>query len=79
MTHEQPRPRTCSTCAHRSGSVKHGRCMLSGFYVEVERKHPTACGEDFAGWVQREPLLKRIRAWLYVESPQATEQPQDQK
>ena len=58
------RPRTCGTCAHRSGGMIFGRCMLSGFYIETERKYPTICGVDFKGWQQREPLLRRVKAWL---------------
>lgn len=61
----QVRPRTCATCAHRSG-VLMARCMLSGYYTTVERKMPTVCGQDFAGWRLREPLLRRVQAWLYA-------------
>ena len=43
-----------------------GRCMLSGFYIETERKYPTICGVDFNGWQQRESLLRRVKAWLYA-------------
>ena len=65
---ERPvRPRTCSTCAHRSGSIGFfRRCMLSGYYIETERKFPSVCGADFRGWQQREPLLRRVQAWLYA-------------
>ena len=58
------RPKTCSTCAHRHWD----RCLLSGFYLEIERKFPVVCGAQFSGWVQREPLLKRFQFWLYKES-----------
>lgn len=60
------RPRTCETCAHRSGGMLYGKCMLSGFFVETERKFPMACGKDFEGWIQRESLLQRFKAWLYL-------------
>lgn len=59
------RPRTCATCAHRAGSVRWGTCALSGYYVTTERQIPTKCGRDFAGWVQREPLVRRLKAWLW--------------
>lgn len=54
------RPRNCSTCAHLSGNT----CLLSGFDHVIERKYPTVCGQKFQGWVQREPLIGRIKAWL---------------
>ncbi len=60
------RPRTCATCAHRSGSMTFGRCMLSGYYIETERMYPTECGRKFEAWTQREPLLRRVQAWLYA-------------
>jgi hypothetical protein len=63
---ERPvRPRTCATCAHRNGSMQWGKCMLSGSYIEVERKYPARCGKGFSGWVQRETLMARVRRWLY--------------
>jgi len=40
--------------------------MLSGYYIETERKFPSVCGADFRGWQQREPLLRRVQAWLYA-------------
>ncbi len=43
-----------------------GRCMLSGYYIETERKYPTVCGRNFEKWTQREPLLRRVQAWLYA-------------
>lgn len=59
------RPRTCATCAHRAGLVI-PTCMLSGYYTSTERTYPTVCGRNFAGWQQREPLLRRVQAWLYM-------------
>lgn len=50
------RPKTCATCAHRSMWV----CRLSGCLMSTERQFPTVCGQDFSGWVQREPLFDRI-------------------
>ena len=60
------RPRTCRTCAHRNGTLHFGRCMRTGYYLETERRFPQLCGKDFEGWVQREPLTRRIAAWLYA-------------
>lgn len=60
------RPRTCATCAHRSGTMMFGKCMLSGYYLDVERRNPSVCGQDFERWRQREPLLRRVQAWLYA-------------
>lgn len=61
------RPRTCATCAHRVGlTFSFGRCALSGYYLEIERKVPTVCGRGFEGWQLREPLLRRVQAWLYA-------------
>lgn len=65
-TDQPARPKTCATCAHRSGTLASGTCMLSGFYLTTERKYQSACGADFQGWVQREPLLRRVKAWLYA-------------
>lgn len=59
------RPRTCATCAHKDGWLM-PTCMLSGYCTTTERKFPTVCGKDFAGWQQREPLLRRVQAWLYA-------------
>lgn len=61
------RPRTCATCAHRNGPMKFGTCMLSGFFIETERRYPSVCGAGFENWTKREPLLRRLRAWLYAE------------
>lgn len=64
-----PTPKTCRTCAHRSGfSMDLGRCMLSGYYLETERKFHTVCDADFSGWVQREPLSVRIKRVFYAVS-----------
>ena len=65
---ERPvRPRTCATCAHRQGwTFEFGTCGLSGYYLSTERQFPTVCGEDFKGWRQREPLLRRVQAWIYA-------------
>jgi len=60
-------PKTCSTCAHARGGFTFGKCALSGFYQEAERRFPKDCGRDYAGWVKREPLLTRIKKWLYQE------------
>lgn len=62
------RPRTCATCAHRSGTVAFGTCVRSGYFITTERKFPVAseCGVNFNGWVQREPLWTRIKKWLYA-------------
>lgn len=58
----QPRPRTCSTCAHKSWDT----CMAAGEMLVIARKYPTTCGRDFSAWTQREPLLTRIKAWIYA-------------
>jgi hypothetical protein len=58
------RVRTCATCAHRSGSVDSGVCILSGYYITTERKYPSTCGAQFEGWAPKESLLFRVRAWL---------------
>lgn len=62
------RPKTCATCAHNSGGLPYGKCMLSGYSMRVERQYPTLCGVDFKGWVQREPLLARFKFWLFKEA-----------
>jgi hypothetical protein len=54
-------PHTCSTCAHKRFS----KCLLSGFYIEVERSHPTVCGRNFEGWKRKLGLIERIKFWLY--------------
>ena len=54
-------PRTCSTCAHKSGS----KCMLSGYYAKTERTYPTVCGRNFEGWEKRLGFIQRIKFWLY--------------
>ena len=64
---EQARPKTCATCAHRVGSLNfhYATCDLSGVYCSVARQYPARCGVEFKGWVQREPLLERVKFWLY--------------
>lgn len=54
-------PKSCSTCEHRSGTMYFGKCMLSGFYLTVERQYPTVCGKDFQGWVKRRSLVQRLK------------------
>lgn len=55
-------PKSCSTCEHRS----FGKCMLSGFYLTVERQFPTECGRDFQGWVKRRSLIQRLKDLVSV-------------
>ena len=58
MRKTKPRPKSCYTCAHRTkGSTGFDVCLLSGYHVEVERKVPTVCGEDFGGWVEKEGFV----------------------
>lgn len=62
---EQSRPKTCATCAHCAGwPISLSKCMKSGFYAEVERKYPKVCDEDFSGWVERESIFRRVKAWI---------------
>lgn len=55
--------KNCTTCGHRLGSSTFAwaKCMRSGFYCEVERKHPTHCGKDFEGWVPRPSMFSTIK------------------
>ena len=53
-------PKSCSTCEHRQGVGMFAKCTLSGCYAQVERKHPTRCGLDYAGWAKRLSLFERI-------------------
>lgn len=56
------RPKTCATCAHRSGGV----CLKTGYHVKTQRRYPTGgCNVNFDGWVQREPLFLRIALALW--------------
>lgn len=48
--------RNCTTCGHRIGKFKFGKCALSGSYCTIERKYPSRCGVDFQGWT---PMPKR--------------------
>ena len=41
--------KNCKNCGHRQGS----KCLLSGYYYIVERKHPTICGKNFDGWIEK--------------------------
>lgn len=63
------RPKTCATCAHRSGGRYldlGGICLKTGFHCETQRRYPTGgCDENFDGWVQREPLFQRIALALW--------------
>ncbi len=62
-------PRTCKTCAHRNGGMSYGICMLSGCYIETERKYPARCGVNFERWVPRPSLLQRLRAAFRGTAP----------
>lgn len=53
-------PKSCSTCEHRSWN----RCMYSGFYCEVERRYPCACGRDFRAWQPRLGIMQRVVFWI---------------
>jgi hypothetical protein len=55
--------RNCMNCAHRKGSYTFGKCMLSGYYCETERQHPTVCGVNFERWKRRGNSLQ-ISAWI---------------
>ena len=50
--------RTCKTCGHK----KRDKCMLSGYYIETERKYPTKCGTNFDGWIQSPPKIGIFKA-----------------
>lgn len=60
-----PVPKTCETCAHRFGSLNFAKCSASGYYVSVERKHPSVCGKDFDAWVPRQGVLTRIKQVIF--------------
>ena len=55
--------KNCKTCAHRSGSVVHGKCILSGYYCMTERSMPSVCGVDYDRWKQR-PKRKGLINWV---------------
>lgn len=38
--------------------------MYSGYYCEVERKYPYACGRDFDAWKPRLGIKQRTVFWL---------------
>lgn len=39
--------KNCTTCGHNIKTM----CMMSGFDIQIERSHPTVCGQNFEGWV----------------------------
>lgn len=65
MTGEMKTAKSCSTCEHRCGIGHFKKCDLSGTYCQVERKYPTRCGFDYAGWSPRRGVVQRVRDWLY--------------
>lgn len=38
--------------------------MYSGFYCEVERRYPCACGRDFRAWQPRLGIMQRVVFWI---------------
>ena len=53
------------TCAHRSGrTFESATCLLSGCHCTIERRLPTECGKDFAGWVDH-----NSRSWDDAPKP----------
>jgi len=62
--------KNCMTCAHRKGSFTFGKCLVSGYHVEVERKVPQVCGRDFKAWQPRPSIFVRIKQFFMgVEYP----------
>ncbi len=62
--------RACRTCAHKDDK----KCMLSGYYIETERKYASRCGVNFQGWEQRPPrkgLFTRVKEYFYGEGDHA--------
>lgn len=56
--------KNCSNCAYARGSFEDGVCSLSGFYMTVERKIPTECGDNFERWIKKETLFEKIGRFL---------------
>jgi hypothetical protein len=56
--------KNCTTCAHRHGTSSYGKCLVSGYYCETERKYPQVCGTYFDRWQQRPSIFQRIKAWF---------------
>lgn len=60
--------KNCKTCAHRQGGPVFSTCLLSGFFCSTERQYPTYCGVNFDGWVQRKPIVVRIKEYFVGEA-----------
>ena len=56
--------KNCMNCGHRRGiGFSTSRCMLSGYYCETERQHPSVCGIDFDRWKPRDSIIDKILRW----------------
>ena len=55
--------KNCMNCGHRC----RGKCLLSGYPWEIERRFPSSCGRNFQGWVQAPKklgMIQRIKRWF---------------
>lgn len=62
--------KTCKNRGHRAGGMEFGKCMLSGYYCQTERKNPSNCGKNFEGWIERPKrigIFKWIKQLFYGE------------
>ena len=55
----------CDNCAYQSiwffGLFHGDRCTLSGFYCDVERGSPSACGRNYENWKPNTKAFKEIK------------------
>jgi hypothetical protein len=56
--------KTCNTCGHRQSGLFWDTCALSGYDCSTERRYPTQCGKDFAGWIPRNGIFGSFKAFF---------------
>ena len=65
------RPKICRNCAHYGASFfgsEYAKCEKTGFYSTIQRKYPSKqCDDSFSGWIEKEPLLTRIKLYFVKE------------
>ena len=55
--------KNCMTCAHRKGiGFNYSKCMVTGYFCEVERKYPSykGCDRSFNRWEPKTSIVAKI-------------------
>lgn len=57
--------KNCKNCANRCGSITFGRCLVTGYYINTQRKVPLGgCDSSFSGWQPRPSIFTRIKKFF---------------